>query len=160
MSDQVVQVAVDGAGKKIDVTELTVGPNQVQRQRVNLSDPTDPDAHAAVVQRGDLTGAEYGVVTQTALLADMAESLKHMGRLLGGALGTANDPATGRLRTLVDINASQTLGTVTTVTGVTGVTTVSTVTSLSQIAGFDARQTQLFDAAQTTWAMQVRARIT
>jgi hypothetical protein len=160
MSDQFVQVAPDGAGKKIDVTEVTVGGDQVQRQRVNLSDPTDPDAHAAIVRRGDLTGEEHGVVTQTALLADMAESLKQMGRLLGGALATANDPATGRLRALIDINTAQTLGTVASVTGVTTVTTVATVTTLNQIAGFDARQTKLFDAAQTTWAMQVRARIT
>lgn len=34
MSDQFVRVAVDGLGKKIDVDELTIGANTVERQRV------------------------------------------------------------------------------------------------------------------------------
>ncbi len=34
MSDQYVQVGLDGAGKKIDTEELTVGANTVERQRI------------------------------------------------------------------------------------------------------------------------------
>lgn len=154
MSDQVVQVATDGSGKKIDVTELTVGANTVQRQRVNLSDPTDANAHAAVEKSSAITGNEYGLVTHVGLLADMAESLKHMQRLMAATLAMGVDPSTGRLRALIDLNTAQTLGTVTTVS------TVTTVTTVNQVAGFDAKQSQLYDASLTTWASQVRARIT
>lgn len=160
MSDQVVQVATDGSGKKIDVTELTVGANTVQRQRVNLSDPTDANAHAAVEKSSSITGNEYGLVTHVGLLADMAESLKHMQRLMAVTFAPATDPSTGRLRTLVDLNTAQTLGTVSAVTTVTTVTTCSAVTTVNQVAGFDAKQSQLYDASLTTWASQVRARIT
>ncbi len=40
MADQVVQLPVDGSGKKVDVSELTVGANTVERQRINVADPT------------------------------------------------------------------------------------------------------------------------
>jgi len=37
MADGIVGLALDGAGKKVDTTELTVGVNLVERQRVHLS---------------------------------------------------------------------------------------------------------------------------
>lgn len=37
MADGFVGVAVDGAGKKVDTTEITVGANTVERQRVQLA---------------------------------------------------------------------------------------------------------------------------
>ena len=48
MSDQVVQLAQDGTGKKVDVSELTVGANPVERQRINIADPTNATSIAAV----------------------------------------------------------------------------------------------------------------
>lgn len=48
MTDGFVQVAPDGAGKKIDASELAVGSNTVERQRVVLGDNEDTDALAAV----------------------------------------------------------------------------------------------------------------
>jgi hypothetical protein len=40
MTDGIVQVAVDSTGKKIDTSEITVGANTVERQRVVIGDPT------------------------------------------------------------------------------------------------------------------------
>jgi hypothetical protein len=65
VADQVVQVAVDGAGKKIDTSELTVGANTVERQRVNISDPTTAAAHTAVMNTA-AAGTEYGAVVRPA----------------------------------------------------------------------------------------------
>ena len=48
MADQIVQLPVDGVGKKVDVSELTVNAQVVERQRVNLADPTNATSIAAV----------------------------------------------------------------------------------------------------------------
>lgn len=49
MADGFVQLAPDSTGKKADVNELTVGSNVVERQRINISSPTDPNGHAEVM---------------------------------------------------------------------------------------------------------------
>ena len=49
MADGTVGLLPDSTGKKVDVSELTVAGNTVERQRVNISSPTDPDAHAEVM---------------------------------------------------------------------------------------------------------------
>ena len=49
MADGTVGLLPDSTGKKVDVTELTVAGNTVERQRVNISSPTDPNAHAEVM---------------------------------------------------------------------------------------------------------------
>jgi hypothetical protein len=54
MADGFVQVAPDSTGKKIDNTELTVGANTVERQRVNIADPTSATAIAGVTAGGAL----------------------------------------------------------------------------------------------------------
>ena len=41
MSDQTYQPAAAGTGPKFDLSELTVGANTVERQRINLADPTN-----------------------------------------------------------------------------------------------------------------------
>ena len=41
MADQVVQINTDGTGKKIDVSEVPVGSNTVERQRVVIGDDVD-----------------------------------------------------------------------------------------------------------------------
>ena len=50
MADQVVQLPTDGTntGRKVDVSELTVGANTVERQRMNIGDPTNATSLAAV----------------------------------------------------------------------------------------------------------------
>ena len=53
MADGFVGVAVDGAGKKIDVTELTVGANVVERQRVQIGGTGATDL-ATVSTSGEL----------------------------------------------------------------------------------------------------------
>ena len=63
MADQYLQVAPDGSGKKIDTSELTVSANVVERQRVNLSDPTDA-AGLVAVKASAVTGSEYGLVVR------------------------------------------------------------------------------------------------
>lgn len=39
MADSYVQVPTDGSGKKVDTSELVIGTNTVERERVVLGDP-------------------------------------------------------------------------------------------------------------------------
>jgi hypothetical protein len=48
MSDQYVQVQPDSTGKKVDVSELTVGSNTVERQRIVLADNTTAASFASI----------------------------------------------------------------------------------------------------------------
>ena len=50
MADGVIQVAPDSTGKMVDVSELTVGSNTVERQRVVIGDPTTATSLADVTQ--------------------------------------------------------------------------------------------------------------
>ena len=52
MTDNYVQVATDGSGKKIDTSELTVNSQTVERQRVVIGDPTNPAGLADVTPAG------------------------------------------------------------------------------------------------------------
>ena len=52
MTDNYVQVATDGSGKKIDTSELTVNAQTVERQRVVIGDPTSPAGLADVTASG------------------------------------------------------------------------------------------------------------
>ena len=150
MADGVVQLLPDGSGKKVDTSEVTVGSNTVERQRINISDPTDPLAHAAVENSNTIVGNEYGLVTQD-LLRDIYGALKYMTNLIARGTATTIDPTTGKQRVLVTIDAAQTL---------TTLTTCATVTSMSQLATFDAKQTLLYSNERQTWAANVRSRIT
>lgn len=152
--DGSIQLQPESTGKKVDTSEVTVNGSVVERQRVVQSDPTDPLAHQAVKSGADaFDAAEYGAVVH-AFMRDVPGALKSTFSLLQRALGMAADPTTGKLRAAVDINASQTLANVTTVA------TVSTVTSQSQMAGFDAKQTQLYALERANWANTFRSRIT
>lgn len=55
MADGFVQVAPDSTGKKIDASELLVGANTVERQRVVIGDPTNPGAFASIAPTGELS---------------------------------------------------------------------------------------------------------
>lgn len=65
MADDVVQVAPDSTGKKIDNSSLTVGANTVYRQRTNISDPTTAAAIASVLNAAP-GGTEYALVVRAA----------------------------------------------------------------------------------------------
>lgn len=60
MSDGYIQVQPDSTGKKVDNSELTVGANTVERQRIVLADSADA-AGLAVVGRSDPGSKDYGV---------------------------------------------------------------------------------------------------
>jgi hypothetical protein len=48
MANSFIQMPPDSTGKLLDTTSLTVGGNTVQRERLNLADPTSPTAIMAV----------------------------------------------------------------------------------------------------------------
>lgn len=73
MTDQVVSLQPDGTGKKVDVTELTVGGNTVERQRINVSDHTDANAHA-VVKSTTPFPSDYGLAVRPTPDSDLATS--------------------------------------------------------------------------------------
>jgi hypothetical protein len=62
MANAIIQVPVDSTGKKVDTSELTVGVNTVERQRIVLSDDAAAAGLAAVVNAAPTT--EYGLVTR------------------------------------------------------------------------------------------------
>lgn len=63
VTDQIVQVPPDSTGKMIDNSELTVGSNTVERQRVNVADPSDAAGLSAVLA-GHPAADEYGQVVR------------------------------------------------------------------------------------------------
>ena len=94
MADGIVGLAADGVGKKVDTTELTVGANIVERQRVQLA------GSAA----GDLVGTRpdgYLRVQQdpTTLIYDTFEMLDLTNTWIAGAVGSGTIPlaASGNL---------------------------------------------------------------
>lgn len=68
MADAYIQVPPQSTGLKLDTTELTVGANTVERERVNISDPTDA-AGLAKVENTTPGASDYGVVTRPILSA-------------------------------------------------------------------------------------------
>lgn len=74
MSDGVVQLAPDGAGKKVDTSELVVSAQTVERQRVVLGDDSAA-AGLAKVQNAAPGSTDYGLtVRQAGVSANNAES--------------------------------------------------------------------------------------
>src|SRR6266581_3950741 len=63
MADGFVQVAPDSTGKKIDNSEITVGANTVERQRVNIADPTSA-TQIATVSAANALKVDGSAVTQ------------------------------------------------------------------------------------------------
>lgn len=55
MADQYVQIQPDSTGKKIDVSELTVNANTVERQRMVIADNSGAANFATVTSSGALT---------------------------------------------------------------------------------------------------------
>lgn len=63
MADQIIQVPPNSTGLKVDCSELTVGANTVERQRIVLADPATAEAFAGV-QDTATVGTEYGIVVR------------------------------------------------------------------------------------------------
>jgi hypothetical protein len=72
MADGLVQVAPDSTGKKVDASELTVGTNTVERQRIVIADPATATALAPV---SATTGLSVNVTNASIAIADGAASL-------------------------------------------------------------------------------------
>jgi hypothetical protein len=102
MADSFVQVAPDGAGKKVDTSQLVDGANTVERQRVVLGDDNDPNGLAGVDAGGLATKDD----TLIMLLATMLSRMP--------VLDTADQMRVSGSIT-ASIAAAQTLATVTTV---------------------------------------------
>jgi hypothetical protein len=61
VADQTIKIT-EGSGKALDVTELTVGANTVERERINIADPATAAGLAKVLNAAPV-GTEYGLVT-------------------------------------------------------------------------------------------------
>lgn len=68
MADQFIQVPPQSTGLKLDTSELTVGANTVERERINISDPTT-DVGLARVENSTPGASDYGLVTRPILPA-------------------------------------------------------------------------------------------
>jgi hypothetical protein len=67
LADSFVQVAPDGAGRKVDTSQLVDGANIVERQRVAIGDDNDPNA-MAVVDAGGLSSKDDTLIVLLASL--------------------------------------------------------------------------------------------
>jgi hypothetical protein len=132
MNDGFIQVAPDGAGKKIDATERVVNSQLVERQRL--------------VVGGNVGDGFLEPTVEGHMPVDLDDSAAIM-TLLDRLVNRMDiDPVTGRVRVQVDsIAGAQTLATVTTVT------TVTTLSNQSNIGGIAANSLVL-DAMQSAWA--------
>lgn len=77
MSDSSVQLAPDGTGKRVDTSELLVGANLVQRQRVVIGDDASADG-LAKVSASDPASSDPALVVRDVLgpeLRDLAEAV-------------------------------------------------------------------------------------
>jgi hypothetical protein len=70
MADGIVQVAPDSTGKKIDSSELTVGANTVERQRINIASATvATDIVGVASVNTDADAGEIALATESYLKA-------------------------------------------------------------------------------------------
>lgn len=115
----------------------------------------------AVVDTHEQADGSHRQVVAVGELASQLELLLQAVRNLPFAL----DPASGRMRVVLDANGgNQTLTTVTTVGTVSTITagtitTVGTVTNVGQVGGIQAN-TLIQDAMASSWANCLRGRIT
>lgn len=156
-----VQLAADGAGKKVDTAELLVGANTVERQVIVHGDPNDPAGYGAVLNRSP-NSSEYGSVVRTAAgsVDEQIILLRRIVKLLES--NAVVDVGNRQKITLDAITASLTLGTVSTVTAVTaisnalpsGTNTLGNVT----VGGMDDKQ--FIDIARNAYANGIRSKLT
>jgi hypothetical protein len=78
MADGFVRVPQDSNGKRIDTSEIVVGANTVERQRIILADATDPSGLAPITNSNPNT-SDYGVVTRTIPTSASTSSVTSVG---------------------------------------------------------------------------------
>ena len=146
MSDGIVQLQPNSSGPKVDASELTVGTNIVERQRINISDATSATGLAGVTAanglqvdvtrvQGTIASTQSGAwnVTLTAALPAGANSI---GVVQQAALVKGAQGATGiSTQDLKDAGRTPiVLYAVAAVAGATGVETAISLTKLSGVA--------------------------
>lgn len=74
MADSFIQVPPDSTGRKLDTSGITVGANSVERERMNIADPT-LDVGLAKVTNTTPGGSDYGLVARIAGTVTTSTSL-------------------------------------------------------------------------------------
>jgi len=75
--DGLVQVGLDGVGKKLDNSVVVQdGGDTVYRERINISDPVEVNAHARV--QDFLDGLEMGLVTRDVYAKDILNAVNYL----------------------------------------------------------------------------------
>lgn len=165
MTDAFVQIQVDGAGKFVDTTSLTVASTLVQRQRFVVAGAGASDLAPVDAIQGLATAIKDIPVVLRQIVSQINRPI-------------AMDPGTGRLRSSIDniasgltlstittvgivstVSSVTSVSTVNTVTTVTTVATVTAVTSLNQLRGFDIKDTFMNSIDRTLWGQNIRPRI-
>ncbi|OXE36913.1 MAG: hypothetical protein CGW95_04830 [Phenylobacterium zucineum] len=94
MADGLIQVAPDSTGKKVDTSELIVGANTVERQRVVIGDPTNAAGLAAVgTPNTDADAGDIALATESYLKAWNGASWDRLRMFSLGGLQVAPAPA-------------------------------------------------------------------
>lgn len=123
MTDNYVQLNTDGSGKKIDVSELTIGANTVHRQRLVIGDNADIDNFVAVNTDGSINISQDVLITVITLLNAILEKMPRVDGadrlLISGSEVTQT----------VALAATQTLTTVSNVATISGMGTLARDTS-------------------------------
>lgn len=106
MADDVVQLPLDGTGKKADTESLTVGPNTVHRERVQLAG--DVAAAITAILNGEPAATAWGVVTRQAPPIDPKTSSTLVATVVPGGTGSVDSTQIGSGKTgkLMQIEAS------------------------------------------------------
>jgi hypothetical protein len=117
MANGIVQVAPDSSGKKVDTSELVVGTNSVERQRIVLAGDSVAAALAAILN-ADPAASDYGLVTRPIFEIIPASSNAHANVSLGNSTGKTNVLKTGNLVTTA-VTADQVILTYTVTAGKT-----------------------------------------
>ena len=102
MSNSSVQLAPDGAGKRVDTSELLVGTNLVQRQRVVIGDDAS-SGDLAKVSASDPAPSDPGLVVRDVLgpeLRDLAEAVAFLAACIHDRLPVTDHQE--RLRVYLD----------------------------------------------------------
>jgi hypothetical protein len=96
MADGLVIVSPDSTGKKIDTSELTVGVNTVERQRIVIADPTNATQLATVSASGAVanksltdTNRTYVILFAQAVTGVTTEALITFTKNVNGTTTTA-----------------------------------------------------------------------
>ena len=138
MADGIVALQPDSTGKKVDTSEIVVGANTVERQRVVFADPVAAAGLASVINTSP-AGTEYGIVTRNIPSGTQPVNITSGGTLIGtradGFLRTVIDPTTLLFDTFetLDTTNTWTLGG-TVPSGANGVLTVNASATASAIS--------------------------